>query len=97
MGLPGARAVENWTVTVEPAATLAPVGVTDATVRAGGGAAGVAEAWLLCSRSTATKPPAARTSTRTPTVTMSHRRGPLLVRTCSPDIAAGILLGKKWA
>ena len=51
MGLPGARSVENCTATVEPAETLAPVGETDVTVRAGGGAAGVAEAWLLCIRS----------------------------------------------
>ncbi len=29
IGLPGARSVENCTVTVEPAATLAPVGETD--------------------------------------------------------------------
>ena len=51
MGLPGARSVENCTATVEPADTLAPVGETEVTVRAGGGAAGVAEAWLLCVRS----------------------------------------------
>src|ERR1700722_1279930 len=44
IGLPGARSVENWTVTVEPAATLAPVGETESTVSAGGGADGVAEA-----------------------------------------------------
>ena len=36
IGLPGARSVENWTEIVEPAATLAPVGETEATVRAGG-------------------------------------------------------------
>src|ERR1700722_8964556 len=44
MGLPGARLVENCTATVDPAATLAPDGDTDTTVRAGGGADGVAEA-----------------------------------------------------
>ncbi len=35
IGLPGARSVENWTVTVEPAATLAPVGETESTVECG--------------------------------------------------------------
>ena len=44
MGLPGARSVENCTVMVDPAATLAPVGETDATVSAGGGVDGVAAA-----------------------------------------------------
>jgi hypothetical protein len=44
MGLPGARSVENWTITVEPADTLAPVGETESTVSAGGGADGVAAA-----------------------------------------------------
>ncbi len=44
IGLFGARSVENCTVMVEPAATLAPVGETDETVRAGGGLAEVAAA-----------------------------------------------------
>src|SRR5580692_3479382 len=55
IGLFGARSVENCTVMVEPAATLAPVGETDETVRAGGGVAGVAAACPLCMRSTVTK------------------------------------------
>src|SRR6516165_8592494 len=36
-GLLGARAVERWTEIVDPATTFVPVGVTDATVNAGGG------------------------------------------------------------
>src|ERR1700728_1628356 len=93
IGLFGARSVEKCTVMVDPAATLVPVGETDETVRAGGGAAEVAEAWLLCIRSTATKPPAAMMSTATHTVTMTHRRVPFPVRACSPDITCGILQG----
>ena len=43
-GLFGARSVENCTVIVEPAATLVPVGETEATLSAGGGVVGVAAA-----------------------------------------------------
>ena len=46
IGLPGARSVENCTAMVDPAATFVPVGVTEVTVRATGGAVGVAAAWL---------------------------------------------------
>src|SRR5277367_6625629 len=97
IGLFGARSVENCTVMVEPAATLVPVGETDETVRAGGGLAEVAAAWLLCRRSKATNPPAARMRTTTMTVTITHRRGPFLVRTCSPDMPSGILQGRRDA
>jgi hypothetical protein len=84
-------------VMVDPAATPVPVGETDETVSAGGGAAEVAEAWLLCIRSTATNPPAATMSTATHTVTMTHRRLLVSARACSPDITSGILQGKAQA
>ena len=80
---------------VDPAATLAPVGETEATVSAGGGAVGVAAAWLLCSWSTATKPPAATTSDDGDTDD-SDQPAPwdrCRVRACSPAMAAGILPG----
>ena len=96
MGLPGARSVEKRTEMVEPAATSDPVGETDTTVRAAGGAVGVAAAWLKCRWSVATRPAPATTSTARPTVRTTHQRGPLR-RTCSPDMTAAILPGTKWA
>jgi hypothetical protein len=97
MGLPGAKFVENSTEMVEPATTLVPVGETDATVRAGGGALGVAAACVpRCS--TATKPPAARRSATAQTVNTTHRRGRFCVAACSPELmASGILPGSSRA
>src|ERR1039458_7850281 len=86
MGLPGARSVENCTEMVDPAATFAPVGDTDATVRATGGAVGVAEASLSRAWSITTKPPAASTSAAAHTATITHARRPFLWRTWSPDM-----------
>jgi len=62
MGLPGPRSVENCTEMVDPAATLVPVGDTETTLSAGGGAVGVAAAWLKC-RFVTTMAAAATTST----------------------------------
>src|SRR5271165_5720142 len=90
MGLPGARSVENCTEMVDPAATFVPVGVTPVTVRATGGAVGVAEAWLARSFSTRTKPAAATTTAATQAKRITHRRRPPLL-TWSPDMADGIL------
>ena len=76
MGLPGARSVENCTEIVDPAATLVPVGDTDDTVSATGGAVGVAEASLSRTWSITAKPAVARTSAAAQTATTTHTRGP---------------------
>ena len=92
IGLPGPRSVENCTEMVDPAATLLPVGDTETTLSAGGGAVGVAAAWLKC-RLVTTTAAAATTSTAAPTVRITHHRVPLRLRTCSPVMAAELYLG----
>ncbi len=77
MGLPGARSVENCTEIVDPAATFVPVGVTDATVSAGGGAVGVAAASSSRAWSITAKPAAARTSAAAHTPTIDPDPGPV--------------------
>ena len=94
MGLPGARSVENCTEIVEPAATLAPVGDTDTTVRAAGGGRRrgrrLVEVQMVGRHQTGAgddEHGQAHDEDRSTSV------GPMRRRTCSPDIAAGILLG----
>jgi hypothetical protein len=54
-------------------------------VRAGGGVVGFAPAWVpKCS--TATKPPAAKSTTTAQTVTTIHVRGRFLLAACSPEL-----------
>jgi len=84
MGLLGARSVENCTEMVEPASTLVPFGETEVTVRGGGGVVGFAPA-LVPKWSTATKPPAARTTTTAQMVTTIHVRDRLILAACSPE------------
>ena len=96
MGLLGARLVENWTVIVEPAATFVPVGDTEVTVSAGGGAVGVADAWVFM-WSTARRPPAATTTTAAQTMRINQRRGIRRWHACSPGMSPAILLGSSRA
>ena len=97
MGALGARSVENCTEMVEPAATLEPVGDMDTTLRAGGGAVGLAEAGENRTWTATTSPAAATTSATTQMVGITHHRLPFACRTCPPwAMAGGILPGPPW-